>query len=136
MKHSDRIIKELKKLRNQKNIEGMARFGINSESALGISVTKLRQIAKGIDKDHHLALELWDSAIHEARILATMIDDHKLVSKTQMNKWVNDVNSWDLCDQCCNNLFRKTHYAIDYSFKWADAEQEFIKRAGFVLMAF
>lgn len=132
---SDQIISELKKLKNQRNINGMARFGINPDSALGISIPHLRKTAKEIGKDHKLASELWNCGIHEARILATMIDDPTKVSKSQMNRWVKDFNSWDLCDQCCNNLFGKTPFAIEKSFDWVEREEEFVKRAGFVLMA-
>ena len=104
-------------------------------SALGISIPHLRKTAKEIGKDHKLASELWNSGIHEVRILATMIDDPTKVTKSQMNKWVKDFNSWDLCDQCCNNLFGKTPFAIEKSFEWVERKEEFVRRAGFVLMA-
>jgi 3-methyladenine DNA glycosylase AlkD len=102
---------------------------------LGIKVKSLRIKAKQIGIDHNTAMELWASKIHEARILATMIDDFNKVTKSQMNEWVKDFNSWDLCDSCCNNLFRKTPFAIDYSFAWPDSEKEFTRRAGFVMIA-
>lgn len=130
-----RIISDLKKLKNKKNIEGMARFGINPETALGISIVTLRKKAKEIGRNHKLALELWDSGIHEIRILATMIDNHDEVTKAQMNSWVKDFNSWDLCDQCCSNLFRKTSFASELLNKWVKSNHDFTRRAGFVLMA-
>ena len=133
--NSSQIISDLKKLKNLSNIEGMARFGINPNSALGISIPHLRKTAREIGKNHKLALDLWKSGIHEVRILATMIDEPEKVTKSQMDKWVKDFNSWDLCDQCCNNLFGKTPFAIEKSFKWADKKEEFVRRAGFVLMA-
>jgi len=131
---AEEIIALLKKNKNPKNIEGMARFGINPESALGISVTFQRKIAKEITKNHKLAMELWNSGIHEARILSSMIDEPEKVTKSQMNKYVNEFNSWDLCDQCCNNLFWKTPYAIEKSFEWIDKEKEFVRRAGFTMI--
>lgn len=132
---AENILTELKKLSSEENLEGMKRFGINPNKALGISVRNLREIAKRTNKDHNLALELWKTEIHEARILASMIDNHKEVTKSQMNSWVKDFNSWDLCDQTCNNLFRKTSFAVEYSFKWVESKHEFIRRAGFVLIA-
>ncbi len=135
IKTADKIIAELKKNKNPRNVEGMARFGINPETALGISIPLLRITAKEIGKNHELALELWNSGIHEARILATMIDHKEKVTKSQMNYWVKDFNSWDLCDQCCNNLFGKTPFAIDKSYEWVKSEKEFVRRAGFVLIA-
>ena len=132
---SQKILSDLKKLRNDKNLVGMSKFGISTQNALGISVTHLRKIAKSMKRDHDIAIKLWDSKIHEARILATMIAEPEKVTQKLMIKWASDFNSWDLCDQCCNNLFRKTPFAIDYSLKWPEDNKLFIKRAGFVLMA-
>ena len=133
--NSKEIISDLSKLKNLKNISGMARFGINPESALGISMPILREKGREIGKNHDLALELWDSGIHEARILSSIIDEPRKVTKSQMNAWVKDFNSWDLCDQCCMNLFRKTKFATELPFIWAEKKSEFVKRAGFVMMA-
>ena len=113
----------------------MARYGINPEAAYGISIPTLRAIAKKAGKNHALAEQLWSSGIHEARILASMVDDHRKVTSEQMDKWARDFNSWDLCDQCCNNLFRKVKFARDKALAWSSREEEFVKRAGFVLMA-
>ena len=131
----DEVIQELKKFESSHNREGMKRFGINVDKAFGISVTKLRSIAKKIGKDHQLAIQLWNSEIHEARILASMVDDPNLVTKSQMNNWVKDFNSWDLCDQVCSNLFCKTSYAEDKIFEWSKSKKEFIRRAAFSLIA-
>lgn len=120
---------------NPKNVEGMARFGINPKYALGISVTNLRKIAKRIDKNHQLSLELWSSNIHEARILASMIGEPSKVTKKQMDTWITEFNSWDLCDQVNMNLFDKTPFAFNKAVEWTKRKPEFEKRAGFSLMA-
>lgn len=129
------IIKKLKSLANPENVSGMARFGINPQNTLGISIPNLRLLAKKIGKDHKLAQKLWDSEIHEARILAGFIDDPKEATEQQMDSWVKDFDSWDVCDQVCANLFDKTPYAYKMAIKWAGQEKEFVKRAGFALMA-
>ena len=108
---SEQIIADLKLYANTQTIEGMARFGIRPAQALGVSIPTLRKMAKEIGSNHTLALALWDSGIHEARILASMIDEPTLVSAQQMEEWVNDFDSWDVCDQVCGNLFDKTPYA-------------------------
>ena len=131
----DTIIAELQLLRNEKSLEGMSRFGINTKSAFGISIVQLRIIAKRIGKNHELALELWKTGFHEARILASMIAVAKKVTPAQMNLWVNDFNSWDLCDQCCGNLFEDTIFAYEKAIEWANSSVEYTKRAGFVMMA-
>jgi 3-methyladenine DNA glycosylase AlkD len=129
------VLERLKALESPKDREGMARFGIKPSQALGISMTKLRAIAKEIGRDHELALELWTSGIHEARLLATIIDDPSLVTKQQMQTWVEDFDSWDLCDQACMNLFWRTEDGVQLAFEWAERDEEFVKRASFALMA-
>jgi len=132
---ANEVLARLEALESPADREGMARFGIRPANALGISVTKLRAIAKEIGRDHELALALWSSGIHEARILATIVDDPQLVSREQMRSWVEDFDSWDLCDQACMSLFWRTEASVDMVFEWADREEEFVKRAAFALMA-
>ncbi len=113
----------------------MARFGINPENTYGIGIPDLRKLAREIGVDHALSLQLWESSVHEARILASMIDDPGLVTQTQMDSWVKDFDSWDVCDQCCANLFDRTEFAYQKAAAWSSHHREFIKRAGFALMA-
>src|SRR4030066_1709454 len=134
MKYRD-IIKQLKSLSNPEAVKGMARVGINPRNTFGVSIPNLRKIAKAAGRDHELALQLWDSGIHEARMLAGFIDDPALVTLEQMEKWVSDFDSWDVCDQVCRNLFDKTPFAYEKAVEWAGRQEEFVKRAGFVLMA-
>lgn len=132
---TSQILTELQSLGKPENRAGMSRFGINTEHAYGVSMGIIRKIAKTYKKDHALALELWHTGIHEARILAALIDDPPQVTENQMETWVKDFNSWDLCDQTCGNLFDKTPYAFEKASEWSFREEEFVKRAGFVLMA-
>lgn len=120
---------------NPDNVAGMARFGINPVGTLGVSVGELRKIAKEIPPSHSLALELWDTGIHEARILASIVDIPEHVSEGQMEHWAQSFDSWDICDQCCNNLFRKTSYAYPKAVSWTSRPEPFVKRAGFTLIA-
>ncbi len=129
------IVKELKSVANPEAIQGMARFGINPENTLGVSIPVLRDLAKRTGRDHSLAQELWDSSIHEARILAALIDDPAEVTEQQMESWVKELDSWDICDQVCSNLFDRTAFAFQKAAEWSKREEEFVKRAGFVLMA-
>ncbi|MCD6550205.1 DNA alkylation repair protein [bacterium] len=129
------VIKELKKNSNLRDKEGMVKFGINPKYALGVRVPILRKLAKMIGTDHKLAGDLWNTKIHEARILASMIEDVDKVTEKQMDLWVEEFNSWDLCDQCCMNLFWKTSFAFKKAIEWSGRQKEFVKRAGFALMA-
>jgi len=129
------VLQRLQALANPENVAGMERFGINPQGTLGISIYVLRPLAKEIGIDHKLALELWQSGIHEARILAAYIDDVALVDEAQLEAWVRDFDSWDVCDQVCSSLFDRTPYAWDKAVTWSERDEEFVKRAGFVLMA-
>lgn len=140
---ADELLARLRGLGSEENRAGMARFGIRVDNAFGISVTTLRKIARDVlrpikddaARRHVLAGELWDSGVHEARILAALIDDPALVSPVQMEEWASAFDSWDLCDLVCANLFDKTEHAWSAAQEWAGRDAEFVKRAGFSLMA-
>jgi 3-methyladenine DNA glycosylase AlkD len=129
------VIEKLESLSDSKTIEGMARFAITPEKAYGVSIPNLRRIAKEIGKDHALALQLWEPDIRETRILACMIDEPHMVTEEQIEQWVMDFDYWEICDQCCMNLFEKTTFAYQKAVEWSSRDEEFVKRAGFVLMA-
>jgi 3-methyladenine DNA glycosylase AlkD len=129
------VVNRLKAHSDPAAVAGMARFGINPSNTLGVSVPVVRKIAKEIGRDHGLAQELWASRIHEARLLAPMIDDPQMVTVKQMEDWVSDFDSWDVCDQCCSNLFDKTPFAYEKVVDWSSRKEEFVKRAAFALMA-
>jgi 3-methyladenine DNA glycosylase AlkD len=131
----EKILRSLKTLSDPKAVEGMARFGINPNNTYGVSIPNIRKIAKETGTNHQLGQELWKSGIHEARILACMVDNPENVSEEQLEKWVRDFDSWDVCDQCCSNLFDKTEFAHKKAVEWSKRKEEFVKRAGFVLMA-
>jgi len=129
------ILRKLKSLADPKAVKGMARFGINPKNTYGVSIPNMRAMAKEIGRNHVLAQQLWSSGIHEARILAGMIDLPEMVTKEQMENWAKDFDSWDVCDQCCSNLFDKTEFAYQKAGEWSRRNEEFVKRAGFVLIA-
>jgi len=133
--NSKAIIAKLRAQANPKNVAGMARFGINPKNTLGIPVPVLRKTAREIGRNHRLAQNLWNSGIHEVKILASMVDDPKEVTEKQMDAWVRNFDSWDVCDQVCMNLFDKTPFVFKKAKKWTRNEEEFIRRAGFALMA-
>jgi 3-methyladenine DNA glycosylase AlkD len=129
------LLKKLKSLSNPDAVAGMARFGINPKNIYGVSIPVLRKMAKEIGKNHLLAQRLWNSGVHEARILAGMIDFPEEVTEKQMERWVRDFDSWGVCDQVCSNLFDRAKFAHKKVLDWSKRREEFVKRAGFVLMA-
>lgn len=129
------ILKKMKSYYNPRNIAGMARYGINVEKAFGVPAPELRKMAREIRGYHSLAERLWASGIHDAKHLAALCDDPKQVTEAQMERWARDFDSWDVVDGCCNHLFRKTEFAHRKAVEWTSRKEEYIKRAGFVLMA-
>jgi len=113
----------------------MSRFGIQTEGAVGISIPELRKMARGLRPNHELALGLWNTGIHEAYILGGMIDDPRKVTEDQMEEWSRDFDSWDVVDNSCGSLFDKTPFAVQKAFEWSGRSEEYVKRAGFVMIA-
>lgn len=128
-------IAALKSRGTEKNREGMARFGIATLRAFGVSMPDIRACAANITKDHALALALWQSGFHEARIMAGLIDQPQWVTPPQMNAWTGDFDSWDLCDQICGNLWDRTAFAHEKILEWSSDPREFVKRAAFATIA-
>lgn len=116
-------------------LAGMARFGINPEGRLGLSIPAMRRIAKTLGRDHELALALWDTGIPDARIVAGMLVEPDQLTSTQMDRWVQGFASWDVCDQVCNNAFRASPLAWDKVSAWSISREEFVRRAAFALLA-
>jgi 3-methyladenine DNA glycosylase AlkD len=131
----DQILKKLSSQADPESVAALARFGIKARKAYGVSIPVLRRIARKAGRDRLLAEQLWATAIHEARILSSMIDDPLQVTEAQMERWVGDFDSWDICDACCSNLFDKTVFAYQKAIDWSKRDSELVKRAGFVLMA-
>jgi len=131
----DRVVSELRAEAVPTSLVGMGRYGIKTADALGVSLPKLRALAKRVGKDHGLAIALWNTGIHEARMLAALVDVPSEVTERQMDRWARELDSWDVCDCCCSNLFDRTSYAYVKAIQWSGEEPEFVKRAGFALMA-
>ena len=129
------VLTKLRARANPKNVEGMAKFGMSVESRLGVSVPEMRKLAKQIGRDHRLAQALWKTGIAEARIVAAFIADPAAVTSAQMDRWVKDFDSWDVCDQACLSLFDKSPLAWQKIPEWAERDEEFVKRAAFALIA-
>ncbi len=129
------ILNQLNEMHNPKGVQSMARFALPTENVFGISMPVLRKTAKSIGKNHELALELWQLKNYEARIVAALISEPAKVTEQQMESWVIDFDNWAICDCCCGELFDKTPFAFDKAIEWSYAEEEFIRRAGFAMMA-
>jgi 3-methyladenine DNA glycosylase AlkD len=131
----EHVMSRLRERARPDQIEGMARYGISAEKRLGVSVPDMRKIAKDIGTDHLLALELWRTGIPDAMIVASMVADPDRITEDQMEEWVKDLNSWDVCDQLCMNLLEKTDPVMKKIHEWAGREEEFVKRAAYALIA-
>ena len=129
------VLAKLKDRARPDQVKKMSRFGISARGRLGVSMPDIRKLAREIGKNHDLALELWSTGIPDARILASLLDVAREVTGEQMESWVRDFESWDVCDQVCMNLFDRVPFAREKVFKWSRADGEFVKRAAFTLIA-
>ena len=132
---ADEVLAALAPLGSEEARAGMARYGIATGDAFGVSVYELRRVAKGLGRDHELALALWATGNHEARLLASMVDEPAQVTEGQMEAWAAEFDSWDVCDQVTSNLFDKTRFAYDKVREWSAAPDEWVKRAAFATAA-
>jgi len=129
------VIATLKRMGSQKVLDGMARFAIPTDNAVGIPVGDVRKLAKQLGRNHDLAAALWETGVYEARLLAAFVDDPQLVTAAQMNRWAKDFSNWAVCDTACFHLFDRAPHAWDKIEAWATRREEFVKRAAFALLA-
>ena len=129
------VIARLQELADDGHRERMADFGIAAGRNLGVAVPKIRALAKEIGKDQKLAVAVWNTRIHEARMLAPMISNPKTITEEILDRWVGEIDSWDICDGFAYGLVDRTPYATAKVFEWAEREEEFVRRAGFALIA-
>ncbi len=132
----DEVMTKLRALENKDALAGKKYFGINVDKALGLTMPQIRGIAKTITKDHDLAEALWQTDIHDARLLASMVDQPKWVSEAQMDEWAAGFDSWDIVDQTVGDLFDRTQFADKKVFEWAKREEKFVRRAAFSMIAY
>ncbi len=135
MSSTEEILTRLKAKARPDQLPGMARYGIKTEHRLGLQIPELRKLAKETGRNHQLALELWKTGIAEARILASMVDEPEKVTEQQMDNWAKDIDSWDIGDQTCMNLFEKTPFAWKKITEWSQRKEEFVKRTAYGLLA-
>jgi len=131
----DSVLTWLRRHSSARNREGLARYGLPSENALGVSVANIRLLAKRLGHDHDLAIALWETGVYEARMLTSFVDEPSRVTPTQMDRWCRDFDSWGICDTVCFHLFDRTPHAWQKVAKWSGRRQEFVKRAAFALLA-
>jgi 3-methyladenine DNA glycosylase AlkD len=135
MASAKNVLDKLQSKARPEQLTGMAKYGMTVEKRLGVSVPDMRKLAKELGRDHKLALDLWRTGIAEARIVAGMVADPAKLTEEQMEEWVKDIDSWDVCDQVCMNLFAKSQLAPERIMDWSERKDEFVKRAAFSLIA-
>ena len=129
------VLDKLQSKARPEQLQGMAKYGMAVEQRLGVSVPDMRKLAKEIGRDHKLALDLWRTGIAEAKIVAAMVGEPDKLTEKQMEDWVTGINSWDVCDQVCMNLFERNQLAWKKIVDWSEREDEFVKRTAFSLIA-
>jgi 3-methyladenine DNA glycosylase AlkD len=113
----------------------MARFGITPALAYGVSAPAMQKLAREIGHDSKLAVDLWNSRVHDARILAAYVMEPSRLTQREMDRWARQFDSWAVCDNACMHLFRKTPFAWEKVVDWSSRKEEYVKRAAFALIA-
>jgi 3-methyladenine DNA glycosylase AlkD len=129
---AERLAEALRLIKDQarpEQLAALARFAIDGEGRLGLSVPQMRTLGKQLGRDHALALALWDTAIPDAQIVAGLIADPAALTLAQMNHWTRSMPAWDVCDPACSNAFRKSPLAWARIPVWVGSREEFVKRA-------
>lgn len=133
--NAEEILSRLDAMSDRARLEGMSRYGIKVDRALGVSLPEMRALAKSLGKDHRLAMDLWRTGVHEAMIMSSLVADPGQLTEEQMEEMVRGFDSWDVCDQCCSNLFSRSPLGFRKALEWSERKEEFQKRAGFATMA-
>lgn len=133
--NKDEVLATLKRLSSKKTLEGMSRYGLPSENALGVSVGAIQKLAKELGRNHELAESLWSTSVYEARLLAAFVGEPDKVTPAQMDRWCRDFDNWGVVDTVCFKLFDQSPHAWKKVEQWVKRKGEFQKRAGFVLLA-
>jgi len=134
MTEAESAVEWLKRRGTKAGRDGMARYNLPSDRALGVAMRDVQALAKRLGRDHDLALALWDTGWYEARLLAAYVDEPERVTAAQMDRWCRDFDNWGVCDTVCFVLFDRTPFAWQKVEKWASRREEFIKRAAFALL--
>ena len=129
------VLARLRGMADPSRISGLERYGIVARHALGIPVGDLRTLARKLGRNQALSLSLWDTGIYEARLLAAFVGEPREVTRRQMDAWARSFENWAECDTACFSLFDRSEFAWAHARVWARRSKEFVKRAGFALMA-
>lgn len=135
LESTEAALAHLRALSNPEAKGGMARFGINTRRALGLSIPAIRAAGRRIGRNQAVDEGLWRSGVHEARILATLVADPGVCDAALLERWVADLDSWDLTDQFCLNLVRRTANPYPTALRWCQRPETYVRRAGFALIA-
>jgi 3-methyladenine DNA glycosylase AlkD len=131
----DAIIERLRALGDEKRNEQATRFGVRAERRFGVRMPDLRKLARELGRDHQRSLELWRTGWQDARHLAILTAEPKKLTEEQLEAWAADFDAWDIVDNACGSLIDKTPLARPKLRKWIRRPEEYVRRAGYVLMA-
>ena len=124
----------LKRHSTRATLEGMARYAIPSDNALGVAMKDIKALGRKLGRNHELATALWETGVYEARMAASFVDDPAQVTPAQMDRWCQDFDNWAFCDALSFNLFDRTPHAWSKVRQWSRKRNEFEKRTAFALL--
>lgn len=131
----DEAMQQLRRRATKATLDGMARYAIPCDHAIGVAMKDIQAVAKAIGHDHELALALWATGVYEGRTLAAYVDDPARVTAAQMDRWCRDFDNWAIVDTVCFVLFDRSPHAWGKVVQWSGRRDELGKRAAFALLA-
>lgn len=134
MDEVQRILYDLKDLSDEKTVAIWGRLGMPTKNYYGVSLSRLRQYAKDIGCNHKLALSLWKTNVHDARLLAAMIEDPKEVTENQIETWLRQADFWDITDKIATEVLSKTEFSFSKIKPWMRERNEYFRRTSWVLI--
>jgi 3-methyladenine DNA glycosylase AlkD len=129
------VLESLRASATAATLDGMARYGLPSDHALGVAMADLLKLGKTLGRDHALALDLWKTGVYEARLLCAFVAEPEQLTAALMDRWCRDFDNWGVVDTLCFHLFDRTPLAWGRVEAWAQLDDEFGKRAAFALLA-
>lgn len=120
----------LKRHSTKATLDGMARYAIPSDNALGVAMKDIKSLGKQLGRNQELAAALWETGVYEARMLASFVGDPARITAARMDRWCKEFDNWAYCDAMCFNLFDRTPHAWAKVAQWSRSRHEFRETHG------
>lgn len=128
------ILAKIRQAKSGVTVEMMKEHGLQYKMNWGVSIISLQEIASQFEKNHLLALKLWNKQWRETMILAAMLDVPAEVTEEQMDYWTKTLETSEIAEALNTWLWSKTKFAFIKSLEWCRGKKHLVRLAGLHLM--